>query len=480
MWRLTLMPARRAASGLPPTAKVRRPKVVRLSTTQPMIATSAKMMTSSGMPRTSWRKKSVKPGTLTIWVLRWAMISASPRAAASIARVAMKGTTPPYATSSPLIRPQPSPTSRATSTITVQWLPRARDWVARVVAQTDDSATIAPTDRSMPPPVITNVMPIETTPITEASRRMVSALSTLANCSPAVAMPTMQRMISATTRPRLRPTDEPSSTPMTPPRSWPVPARDSWTCSLSCVAAAACLAFLCHAALPSITRSRTRCSSISVAGSGVHDAPLANDEDAVDQAEDFLDLARHDDHRQASVGQRADQGVDLAARADVDAAGRLVEQQHPAVAQQPPGQHHLLLVAAGEGADRTRDTGRAYVERLRPLQRGRALGRPVEEPGAGEPAEARHGDVLVDGLVEEEALALALLRRQPDARLDRGADGARSQTLAVDRHGAGGRLAGAVHRLQDLRTPRAHESGQADDLARRDLEAHVGEHLRER
>ena len=63
-----------------------------------------------------------------------------------------------------------------------------------MVAHTDDSATIAPTDRSMPPPVITNVMPTETTPITAASRRIVSALSMLANCSPAVATPTRQRI----------------------------------------------------------------------------------------------------------------------------------------------------------------------------------------------------------------------------------------------------------------------------------------------
>ena len=89
------MPASRAASGLPPTANVRRPNVVRLSTTQPITETRAKMMTSTGMPRTSPRKKSVKPGTVTIWVRRWAMISARPRAAASIASVAMNGTTRP-------------------------------------------------------------------------------------------------------------------------------------------------------------------------------------------------------------------------------------------------------------------------------------------------------------------------------------------------------------------------------------------------
>ena len=60
-----------------------------------MTATTAKMMTSRGMPNTSCRKKSVNPGTLTIWVRRWAMISASPRAAASMASVAMNGTTLP-------------------------------------------------------------------------------------------------------------------------------------------------------------------------------------------------------------------------------------------------------------------------------------------------------------------------------------------------------------------------------------------------
>ena len=43
MCRRTLMPASRAASGLPPMANVRRPNVVRLSTTQPTATTAAKM-----------------------------------------------------------------------------------------------------------------------------------------------------------------------------------------------------------------------------------------------------------------------------------------------------------------------------------------------------------------------------------------------------------------------------------------------------
>ena len=91
--------------------------------------------------------------------------------------------------------------------MTSQWVSSAMVWVARVVAQTDASATMAPTDRSMPPPMITNVMPMLTTPITEAKRRMVSMLSTEANRSPAVATPTMINTTSAMTKPRLRPTE---------------------------------------------------------------------------------------------------------------------------------------------------------------------------------------------------------------------------------------------------------------------------------
>ncbi len=53
------------------------------------------MMTSTGMPMRLPPKKSMKSRLWTIWVRRWAMISARPRAAASIASVAMNGATLP-------------------------------------------------------------------------------------------------------------------------------------------------------------------------------------------------------------------------------------------------------------------------------------------------------------------------------------------------------------------------------------------------
>ena len=51
------------------------------------------------------------------------------------------------------------------------------------------------------------------------------------------------------------------------------------------------------------------------------------------------------------LGQFVDQRLDLGLGADVDAAGRLVEQQHPRLQAQQAGEQHLLLVAAGELAD---------------------------------------------------------------------------------------------------------------------------------
>ena len=77
--------------------------------------------------------------------------------------------------------------------------------VASVVHHTEASATIDPTDRSMPPPMITKVIPTLTTPMTADNRRMVNRLSVEANRSPAVPRPTAHSTSRASTSPRLRP-----------------------------------------------------------------------------------------------------------------------------------------------------------------------------------------------------------------------------------------------------------------------------------
>ena len=68
-------------------------------------------------------------------------------------------------------------------------------------------------------------------------------------------------------------------------------------------------------------------------------------------------------------GEGADHLVQLGPGADVDAPGRLVEQQQLGVAEQPAADHHLLLVAAGEGAHRPAYVARAQFERVGDLLR---------------------------------------------------------------------------------------------------------------
>jgi hypothetical protein len=82
-----------------------------------------------------------------------------------------------------------------------------------------------------------------------------------------------------------------------------------------------------------------------------HQLALSHDENAGAYAGKLLELRRHHHDSQPRVREVCDQAVDLGLGADVDAARGLVEKQHAAAAQKPAGEHHLLLVAAGELAD---------------------------------------------------------------------------------------------------------------------------------
>src|SRR5690349_5387976 len=78
------------------------------------------------------------------------------------------------------------------------------------------------------------------------------------------------------------------------------------------------------------------------------DQPLPHDEHPVGQAEHLRQVRGDDDDGEPFGRQVADDGVDLALGAHVDALCRLVEEQHLGVRGEPPGQQHLLLVAAGQ------------------------------------------------------------------------------------------------------------------------------------
>ena len=113
--------------------------------------------------------------------------------------------------------------------------------------------------------------------------------------------------------------------------------------------------------------------------------------------------------------------VDLAAGADVDTAGRLVEQQNRDVTCQPLGQDDLLLVATGERLDELVESlglEPSLLDDLPNRRLGLATLEPSEPPA--EPCEVGQHGVLQHGLREHEAGALAVLGHQGHASVDRG------------------------------------------------------------
>ena len=187
-------------------------------------------------------------------------------------------------------------------------------WVASVVHHTERRARIAPTDRSMPPPVITKVMPTLTTPITAASRRMVSTLFGSANRSPAVITPDHAEQQPARRPGRgCGPRLVRSSSANRPP-GWPAAAgrarvghRRRHPVGRPVVADVRGAVRVAHAGIsfhhqvehPRLVDLRRR--------PFVDDDSLADHQHPVGETEDLLDLAGDHHHGHPGVGQRPDQ-----------------------------------------------------------------------------------------------------------------------------------------------------------------------------
>ena len=119
------------------------------------------------------------------------------------------------------------------------------------------------------------------------------------------------------------------------------------------------------------------------------DPALAHHGDPVGEAEQLGHLGGDHQDGDAGGGELLDQAVDLELGADVDAAGRLVQDQDARLAGEPAGEHHLLLVAARELADLLLDGGRLDARAGRRAPDQPALAPAVEEAQRARPAPAR-------------------------------------------------------------------------------------------
>ncbi len=158
---------------------------------------------------------------------------------------------------------------------------------------------------------------------------------------------------------------------------------------------------------------RSSCSVASVPVDLGDDLAVAHDEDARADADELLELRRDDEHAEPGRREVADDPVDLGLRRDVDAARRLVEQQHAAFVEQPAREHDLLLVSARQQANDAVGIVGHGVQRPELLARAGAL-LPHVEQHAREATEVRDRHVLRLAPVEDESLRLAVLGSEPE------------------------------------------------------------------
>ena len=147
------------------------------------------------------------------------------------------------------------------------------------------------------------------------------------------------------------------------------------------------------------------------------DAAAAKDQDAIGHRHHLLGIVADQDDGDPLGRQMRDDAVDLRLGADVDAARRLVEDEDARRRDQPFGQQHLLLVAAGERAGQLLDAGRDDAHaRRRSRAAISASARAVDqaEP-AGEAAQHRQRLVGADRELQHEPLLVAVLGQERDA-----------------------------------------------------------------
>ena len=130
------------------------------------------------------------------------------------------------------------------------------------------------------------------------------------------------------------------------------------------------------------------------------------------------------------------------------------------------GDGDLLLVAARERGDRVVDAAALEAEAVaEPVRLLRLLLGIDRAPRGRDLAEVDRRDIGGDRQVEEDAVALAVLREVDDAVVDAVAVAADGEGLAVEGHLAAGAFVEAADALDDLAPAGADQSGDAEDLA---------------
>lgn len=194
-------------------------------------------------------------------------------------------------------------------------------------------------------------------------------------------------------------------------------------------------------------------------------ATVGQYDDAVRNSGQFFQFGRDDHERHALGTEFFDHFEDFRMGADIDAAGRLIEDQKPGMGGKPACQNGLLLVATGQEFYRPVGIGRADVERF-----DEAFGKLRLLPARKRPRPALTGlkrqcDIVGHGKVADDTIRLALLRAKTEPGSDRGFGRGNGNRFPVYRGLAGIGLVDAKQQESRFRSAGTQETGDADDFA---------------
>src|SRR5215218_4743498 len=368
--------------------------------------------------------------------------SASPRAALSIARVAMNGGRLPRVISSPFVSPASAPApipsaSAATSGRLATTLAQPKTIPA--------SPKTLPTERSMPPETITKVWPRARMAIT------------------AIWVPTLKRLL------KVRKYGERmviTTHRIMSPQSGPLRERISLGLILSATLANGGLAPLCRERHDLLLAG-------FLPGELARDAAPRHHQYPVAQAQHLREIARYHQDTGTVLCELVHQLVDLHLRPHVYPTRRLVHDQDLRVRQEPLPDDHLLLVAAGEVANFLFGTRCPYCQLLDHLLRPAPLLLAVDEPRAGVPTERGERQVLGHRERRDDPLPLPVLRDEPYASVLRLAGIEALHPAPLHPYLTGIYGVRAKDRARQLRSASPDYPGDPDHLAGAHLEGDV-------
>ncbi len=173
----------------------------------------------------------------------------------------------------------------------------------------------------------------------------------------------------------------------------------------------------------------------------------------------------------------ADEAVELVLGADVDAAGRIEQQQDAAFGEQPLGDGDLLLVAAGKRADARPQRPAVNVDPVEDRLHRRGLAPAVDQRPAHETVDHRQGRVVLAAQLQRQRLGLAVLGDEADADVGAHGVGRRGDhdRLAVDPQSPRRHVGHAEAGKEKIELSHALKSGDAENLAGAQAERGVAE-----